>query len=177
MKIGIDEVGYGCWAGPVMACALYFPQETKHEFFDSKSLTPKKRLILFEILKEVAIWNIGIGSVEEINEFGLAYAHKMAILRAKGDFVGDVWIDGCKPKYLECTAIIKGDQKIKEISAASIVAKVIRDELMNELDKQFPKYGFAKHKGYGTKQHINALQEHGFCEIHRTCYRLIKYLK
>ena len=177
MKIGIDEVGYGCWAGPVYVCALYFKEKVETQFFDSKVLSEKKRLELFEILKNIAHWRLGIGSVEEINLKGLAYAHKMAVLRSLEGLSGEIFIDGRKPKYLECTAIIKGDQKIQEIAAASIVAKVSRDALMQEFGKMWPEYGFAQNKGYGTKQHINALKEFGFSSIHRTSYNLDKYLK
>lgn len=176
--IGIDEVGYGCWAGPLVICALKFNEELNFPVFDSKAISAKKREEIYEKLKNIASWHIEFGAVDDINQFGLAAAYKNTLLKCAAKFEkdGEIFLDGRKPKYLECTAIVKGDQKIPEISAASIVAKVIRDNLMIELDSKYEKYNFKNNKGYGTKDHIDALKNYGFCEIHRTCYNLGKYL-
>lgn len=179
--IGIDEVGYGCWAGPVFVCALEFKSlefQKKYKFADSKSISEKKRNEFYDLIKEIANWKMGIGSIEEINSHGLAWAYRKAIERAIEPFSGkQLVIDGIKPNWLDCAAMIKGDQKINAISAASIVAKVERDKLMNELSKEFPIYGWAKNKGYGTKIHQDALKEHGLSKYHRKSYDLAKWLK
>jgi len=148
---------------------------------DSKSISHKKRLELYDIIKGVATWQIGIGLVGEINEFGLAYAYRKAIERAIEPFLNcRLIIDGRKPKWLDqhglnCMAVIKGDSKVPAISAASIVAKIERDALMEQLAKQHPEYLFQENKGYGTSAHILAIREHGFCTQHRTSYDLKKY--
>ena len=179
--VGIDEVGYGCWAGPVYVCALRLIKPSSHRFFDSKSISHAKRIELSAIIAQVAVWQIGVGSVEEINQRGLAYAYRKAIERAIEPFETQrLVIDGRRPSwmsYLNCTAVIKGDEKIQAISAASIIAKVERDRLMSELAKVHPQYGFERNKGYGTAEHIAALGEHGFCGQHRTSYDLEKYLR
>lgn len=178
--VGIDEVGYGCWAGPVFVCALQFKQielQIKHKFADSKSISEKKRNELYEVIQKVANWKIGIGSVEEINEYGLGWAYRKAIERAIEPFHGNqLVIDGRKPGWLDCVAVVKGDQKINAISAASIAAKVERDNLMNQLDSKLPLYGWAKNKGYGTKIHQDALKAHGLSKYHRKSYDLAKWL-
>lgn len=182
--VGIDEVGYGCWAGPVYVCALQLNklhEEIGCKFVDSKSINHKKRVEFYNIIKQVATWQIGIGLVEEINEFGLAYAYRKAIERAIEPFLKcRLIIDGRKPKWLDerglnCVAIVKGDCKVPAISAASIVAKVERDAIMVQLAKQHPEYLFEENKGYGTSAHIAAIREHGFCIQHRTSYDLKKY--
>ena len=176
-QIGVDEVGYGAWAGPLVICALKFIKETDILFFDSKSISERIREELFQVLQTISIYQIGFGSVEEINELGLASAYKKTLLRALNNFDGEVFIDGRKPKYLECTAIIKGDQKMQCISAASIVAKVIRDNMMKDLAMYYPQYGFENNKGYGTKFHIDAIGQHGLSKMHRICYKIDKYAK
>ena len=121
-------------------------------------------------------------TLEEINQFGLAYAYRKAIERAIEPYLFDnqlLVLDGRLPKWMEklnCTAIIKGDSKVPAISAASIIAKVERDALMDKLALEHPAYLFEKNKGYGTADHIGALAAHGFCAQHRTSYNLGKYL-
>lgn len=182
--IGIDEVGYGSWAGPLFICALKFKEKPLLQFYDSKAISEKKRNELFLTLKEIAIWNIGSASVEEINNLGLAAAYKKALLSAVSFFDNVnsefLLIDGRKPKYLNCRSIIKGDQKVQVISAASIVAKVLRDSLMNDLyknlDLEGDVYNWFKNKGYGTKKHIEAIKKYGLSSLHRN-YNLQKHFE
>jgi len=174
--VGIDEVGYGSWAGPVVVCALQFEKVPHIQFFDSKTLSAKRRVELRDEIIKIAKWEIGIGTIEEINEFGLAYAYKKAIERAVQPFLQfPLFMDGRAPKFLKCHAIVKGDQKIQVISAASIVAKVFRDELMNNLEDS-NKYDWQNNKGYGTARHIELLKKYGFSKMHRVVYNLSKYL-
>lgn len=176
MIIGIDEVGYGCWAGPLYLCALRFKKDPQFSLFDSKQLSIKKRESLFEKISEISQFQLGVATVEEINTLGLAEAYKLALFRAVKGFEGDFVIDGRKPKYFDCKAVIHGDSLVQEISAASIIAKVSRDRYMLEVHSKFPEYGFAQHKGYGTKMHQVRLKQFGFCPLHRIRYNLNKYL-
>lgn len=176
-QVGIDEVGYGSWAGPVFVCALRFKENPQQEFFDSKSISAKKREELYKEIEKIAEWKIGVGTVEEINAHSLAYAYRKAIERAVEPFAGyELLIDGRKPSFLDCKGIIGGDKLVQVISAASIIAKVSRDKLMDELHKLHPEYGWMKNKGYGTAAHIVALRQHGLSPLHRSSYDLGKYL-
>jgi len=178
---GIDEVGRGAWAGPVTAAAVIFDHQKKiedlDEVRDSKLLTPKKRQELSKLIYKKAK-AVGIGSVshQEIDKVGI----KEATLRAMRLAIKNLEIN---PEYLLVDAIeiekvtlpqkniIKGDQKVFSISAASIVAKVSRDQEMIKLHKTYPDYGFDQHKGYGVKKHREALREFGICSIHRQSYK------
>lgn len=176
--VGIDEVGYGAWAGPLYICALKFLHVTEVKFFDSKLISEKRRVALACEIEKAAVWNFGVGSVEEINELGLGQAYKKTLVRAISPYVcaGErLLIDGSR-KYPNCTAIVKGDQKIQAISAASIMAKVCRDNFMLLLHEEFPMYKWDKNKGYGTAEHISAIKTHGLCKWHRSSYKLGKYL-
>ncbi len=174
---GVDEAGRGPLAGPVFAAAVILPEDMIIEGVnDSKKLTEKKREKLFDIIKEKALaYCIASASVEEIEEMNILQADMLAMKRAvdglavKADFA---MIDGNKAPKLEIPAvpIIKGDAKSESIAAASILAKVSRDRLMLELAKQYPEYGFEKHKGYGTKAHREAILKYGPCEIHRMSF-------
>ncbi len=181
---GIDEVGRGPWAGPLVACALVFKRKRVFglkEVKDSKKLTEKKREKFFAIIKKNAVYGIGMAEVEEIDTFGLTKATNLAFTRAleelplafKPDFL---LIDGREKWKLPypSRSIIKGDEKIKIIACASIMAKVTRDRIMRKLALQYTKYGFERHKGYGTSRHARALKKHGICPIHRRSFRPIR---
>jgi len=181
---GIDEVGRGCFAGPVVVGAVIFP---KNFIFiegvaDSKLLKPRHReRLVQEIKKQSESWAIAEIGVSVINKVGIGKATQMAfrkvvkLLDKKADFI---LMDAFYIKHLnrkKQKAIIKGDQICFSISAASIIAKVYRDKLMKDLAKKYPKYGFSKHKGYGTKQHQEAIRKYGLTRIHRKSFNLTKY--
>lgn len=175
---GVDEAGRGPLAGPVCAAAVILPETIEIEGLnDSKKLSEKKREALYDVIIEKAIaYSICYGTLEEIEEFNILEATYIAMNRAidslpvKADFA---LIDGNRePKGIKvpCKTVVKGDMKSSSIAAASILAKVSRDRLMLEYDKKYPEYQFAKHKGYGTKAHYEAIKEHGVCEIHRRSF-------
>ena len=174
---GVDEAGRGPLAGPVYAAAVILPEGLLIEGVnDSKKLTEKKRVELFDVIKEkAAAYCIASASVEEIEELNILGATMLAMKRAveglsvKADFA---MIDGNKKPPLEipCEAIVKGDAKSESVAAASILAKVSRDRYMLEMAEKYPVYSFEKHKGYGTKVHREAILEYGPCEIHRPSF-------
>ena len=177
--VGVDEAGRGPLAGPVVAGAVILPRAyINKDINDSKALSLKKREELFEIIKRDAIaYGIGIVSPEKIDEVNIYEATKIAMKEAiknlnhKYDLI---LTDAMPLKGLESEVIpiIKGDAKAINIAAASILAKVTRDHIMDELDEKYPEYGFKKHKGYGTKLHLEALKKYGPIEgIHRFSYR------
>lgn len=180
---GVDEAGRGPLAGPVCAAAVILPKDCIIEGVnDSKKLTEKKREILFDVIKNTAVsYSIEFASVEEIEELNILNATMLAMKRAvegldvSADFA---MIDGNKIPPLDIAAeyIIKGDANSMSIAAASILAKVSRDRLCAEYDKDYPQYGFAKHKGYGTKLHREMILKYGPCKIHRMSF-LKKILK
>ncbi len=171
---GIDEVGRGPLAGPVVTCAVVLPRDCRILYInDSKKLSEKKREELYEIImKEALAVNLGMESPKVIDEINILQATLSAMKKAimglniKPDVV---LADAVTIPGIPCSqeAIIKGDAKSMSIAAASIVAKVTRDRMMEEYDKLYPQYDFASNKGYGTKKHIQALQEYGPCPIHR----------
>ena len=180
---GVDEVGRGPLAGPVMACAVIL-DFTKPivGLTDSKLLSEKRREILCEIIQNNCIaWAVGRAEVEEIDSINILQASLLAMQRAieslkvKPDHIQ---VDGnfCPKVQFSIEAIIDGDNLIQAISAASIVAKVIRDREMVGYDKIYPQYGFAKHKGYGTKQHLLALKQFGVTIIHRKSFAPVNKL-
>ncbi len=174
MVCGVDEAGRGPLCGPVFAAACILPDGLVLEGLnDSKKLTPKKRDKLFDLICENAIaYCIASASVEEIDELNILEADLLAMRRAidglavKADFA---LIDGniARDFQIPARAIIGGDAKSPSIAAASILAKVARDRDCIALDEQYPQYGIAKHKGYGTKQHMDALRTYGPSPIHR----------
>lgn len=177
---GIDEVGRGPLAGPVVAASVILPQEFKLlGIDDSKKLTFRQREDIYHIIKEQAI-GIGIGIIgnEEIDEINIFEATKKAMLSAieqldvKPDFL---LIDAVKlDTPFSSEAIIKGDARSISIAAASIIAKVTRDRIMIDLDKKFPPYQFGKNMGYGTKEHLSAIEKHGITPHHRRSFAPIK---
>jgi ribonuclease HII len=189
--VGVDEVGRGCLAGPVTAAAVILPAslaEWSQEITDSKKLTSSARERLAPLIRESAVaLGIGMASVDEIDEINIYHASHLAMERAvlalvasgersgTGPLISHILIDGNKiPKKLaesyETTAIVQGDLKSMSIAAASIIAKVYRDQLMTEIDAVYPGYGFAVHKGYGTPRHLEALRTRGVCAIHRRSF-------
>jgi ribonuclease HII len=177
---GLDEVGRGPWAGPLVVCALILKSHFVFKGLkDSKQLSPLKREEVFQRLQKYAFFAIGMAEVEEIDRLGLTKATNLAYLRAlenlpiKPDYLLIDGRDKMKLPYPYRT-IIKGDEKVKLIACASIVAKVTRDRLMVELAVRYPEYGFELHKGYGTERHQAALRTHGICEIHRKSFQPVK---
>lgn len=182
---GIDEVGRGCFAGPVVVGAVVFTNDCliPEGLADSKLISSKKREYLAESVKTNAkCWSIAEVSVSEINKLGIGKATQMAFRKAvdslchQPDFViiDAFYIDQYdREKQLP----VKGGDKLSvSIAAASIIAKVYRDNLMQELHQEFPNYGFDVHKGYGTKFHQEALKKYGLCKLHRTSFDLKKFL-
>lgn len=179
---GVDEAGAGPLCGDVVAAAVILdPNNPIAELNDSKKLSEKKREKLFPIIKEKALaYCIARCSAQEIDEINILNARMLAMKRAIDGLTiqaQHALIDGNRlPKDLACagTAIVKGDALVAAISAASVLAKVERDHDMFELDKLYPEYGLAKHKGYPTKAHLEALQVHGPTEIYRKTYGPVK---
>jgi ribonuclease HII len=178
MIAGVDEVGRGPLAGPVVACAVILDDE--HVFIeglaDSKKLSPKKREFLYDIIMHHAkAVSLGSASPEEIDEINILQASLLAMKRAlEGLSIrpDKAMIDGtfCPKVDIPCEAIIKGDSKVRAISAASIVAKVTRDRLMVEYEKTYPGYGMGKSSGYPTQMHMDALMALGVTPIHRKTF-------
>lgn len=182
---GVDEVGRGCFAGPVVVGAVVFPPNCSliSGIADSKLLSAKKREELNKKIKELALcWAIAEIEVSVINEVGIGKATQLAFKKAveslsiPADFViiDAFYIQNYDLK--KQMAVKGGDKLSASIAAASIIAKVYRDELMYKLDSNYPGYGFASHKGYGTKFHQDALREKGLSEIHRRSFDLSKFL-
>lgn len=180
LTAGVDEVGRGPLAGSVVAAAVILPSDFSVPLMDSKKLTAKARLLLVDKIKSGAVaWALGEASVAEIDKINILQASLLAMRRAVDALTIKpemVLVDGNKLPVWDyaARAIIKGDQTEPTISAASIIAKVARDQMLVELDAQYPEYGFAKHKGYGTKAHMLALQEHGPCPWHRKSFAPVR---
>ena len=180
--VGCDEAGRGPLLGPVVAAAVILPKNFNHPLIDdSKKLSEEKREEAFAIIKEHAI-SVGIGvvSADEIDEINIYEASrkamKIAISNLDVDF--DLVLTDCMPlpyeKY-QYIDIVKGDAKAKCIAAASIIAKVTRDKMMEELDEKYPQYQIKKHKGYGTKIHLEALEKYGpILHVHRRSFKPVK---
>ncbi|MBE9516032.1 MAG: ribonuclease HII [Proteobacteria bacterium] len=174
---GVDEAGRGPLVGEVVAASVILdPERPIDGLDDSKKLSEKRRNILAEAIKENALsWSVASVSAARIDEINILNATFEAMRAAIGE-LGTVYswclVDGNKTPANDSSmvAVIKGDQRIPAISAASILAKVARDAMMYELDKQYPQYGFARHKGYPTKIHIEALRQHGPIDEHRRSY-------
>ena len=192
---GADEAGRGPLAGAVYAAAVVLnPQIPILGLADSKKLSEKKRNLLSIDIKEQALaWAIASSSVEEIDNINILQASLLAMKRAIDEVEEQiktllntsdmldrllVKVDGnqCPKIHLPCEAIVKGDSKVAEISAASILAKTARDAELHALDIQYPQYGFAQHKGYPTRYHLEMLAKHGVSPIHRLSYAPVKKL-
>lgn len=174
---GIDEAGRGPLAGPVCAAAVVLPMDVQIDGLnDSKKLSDKKRRALYDTIVEQAVcYGIAFADEREIDEINILQATFLAMQRAFAllSCVPDLaLIDGNRAPGLSCAerTIVGGDGRSASIAAASILAKVTRDRLMEEYDEIYPQYGFAVHKGYGTKRHYAALREFGACPIHRTTF-------
>ncbi|HEQ1857986.1 TPA: ribonuclease HII [Providencia alcalifaciens] len=178
---GVDEVGRGPLVGAVVTAAVILdPNNPIEGLADSKKLSEKKREKLFDEIKEKALcWCIGRAEPEEIDQLNILHATMLAMQRAieglsiQPEFV---LVDGnrCPKLTMPSQAVVKGDSLVQEISAASILAKVVRDREMVELDKAFPEYGFAKHKGYPTAYHLEKLAEFGATEFHRKSFAPVR---
>jgi len=186
--VGVDEAGRGPLAGPVVAAAVYFPRSLIEEkipeelegLTDSKRLTERRRNKFFEVLHKLEGVEIGVGLAEPeiIDRWNIVEATYLAMVRAlcqlpeKADYI---LIDGrSAPKLnVPTQAIVKGDQQSLSIAAASVIAKVTRDRIMLELDEDYPYYGFRRHKGYPTQEHLDALRRFGPTRVHRLSFRSI----
>ncbi len=183
--IGVDEVGRGPLAGPVVAAAVYIsPENYKHPVWkdvqDSKKLSPVRREVLFSVIQSQCLFGIAEASVKEIDELNILQATFLAMRRAiekiniQNPFI---LIDGNRlPKNWpwQSQAIIKGDAKSVSIAAASILAKVSRDKMMEELGEKYPHYGWDNNAGYGTPEHLSALETHGITHHHRKSFAPIR---
>lgn len=190
MAAGVDEAGRGPWVGPVVAgCAVFLSRNVDERLLqnlnDSKKLSKKKREMLYELLQEeqkkgTMLLGIGEASAQEIDEINILNASFLAMKRAitaAGATPSLVLVDGNRePKNFgfKTKAVVKGDAKSYSISAASILAKVYRDRLLEEMAKKYPGYGFEKNAGYGTKAHIEGLKQFGVTPEHRKSYAPIK---
>lgn len=174
---GVDEAGRGPLCGPVVAAAVILdPARPIAGLADSKKLSEKRRSALaIEIREKALAWCIAEASVAEIDRLNILHATMLAMQRAVAGLAvvpGRVQVDGnrCPRLDVPCEAVVKGDSLVAEISAASILAKTARDALLVELDRRYPQYGLAGHKGYPTAAHLAALKAHGACEIYRTSF-------
>lgn len=171
---GVDEAGRGPLAGPVVAAAVIFPDERAiPKLNDSKKLLPEEREIVYKIIIELGLpFGVGVADVEEINRLNILWATRLAWRRALEALPARpalVLIDGNvrAPLFIPQKTLVGGDARCASIAAASVIAKVTRDRLMLELDRRHPQYGFARHKGYATTDHYEALRRWGPCPVHR----------
>lgn len=181
MIAGVDEAGCGAWAGPVFAAAVILPLTSRIGLIrDSKTLSASQReRVVLSIKQKATAWAIGQASEREIEVLNVRRAAILAMRRAVQNLtvkpqcvLSDAFV--IDEIGVPCKNLIRGDRKVKSIAAASIVAKIERDAYMKKMDDEHPGYGFAKHKGYGTRLHQRALLERGLCAIHRVTYAPIK---
>ncbi len=180
---GVDEAGAGPLCGDVLAAAVILdPEKPIPGLTDSKKLSEKKREYLFDVIREQALgFAIARATVEEIDRINILKARMLAMTRAVEGLKGQcehALIDGNRlpDLQIQATAVVKGDALVSSIAAASVLAKVQRDREMLELDARYPGYGFARHKGYGTKAHLEALRTLGPCPVHRRSYAPVRSL-
>ena len=175
---GIDEAGRGPFAGPVVVAAVVMPEDSYIEGVnDSKKISEKKREKLYdEIISNAIAWGVGIIDPKEIDEINILNATKKGLTTAlneltqRPDIILVDALTGIDTLGIPYQSIIKGDAKSYSIAAASIIAKVTRDRIMRQWDEIYPEYGFEKHKGYGTKAHIEVIKNNGICPIHRRSF-------
>ena len=177
---GVDEVGRGSLIGPVYAAAVILKKNiNKKELKDSKKLNKNKREVLAKYIKKNSTWAVGSASLKEVDKINILNASLLAMKRAIKKLKTKptlVLVDGNKLPLIEnykLKSIIKGDQKISEISAASIIARVSRDRLITNLSKKFKKYCWSKNAGYGTRGHIDAIKKYGVTKLHRKTFKPI----
>lgn len=172
---GIDEAGRGPMAGPCVVAGVVFPQGFYHPLItDSKKLSAQKRQELVDIIKANALMtSIKLVSVEEIDRLNIYQATKQAMEEVALILPAEVVLTDAMPleSVAKAKSIIKGDARSMTIAAASILAKTTRDQIMEELDREYPLYGFKQHKGYGTKKHREAIEKYGRCPVHRSSFR------
>ena len=182
--IGVDEAGRGCLAGPVFSAAVILKSDEKYP--DSKQVSPEKRKELADRIMSKHLFAVGTADVNEIENFNILQAALLSMKRALLQLPiqkGHVLVDGhfLIPNLSNAfhqTAFIKGDQRLSPIAAASIIAKVKRDEWISRQDKKYPQYGFSSHKGYATVQHRKAIAQYGPCPLHRKYFAGVKeYIK
>lgn len=178
---GVDEAGRGPLAGPVVAAAVILPEGVEiRGLNDSKKLSREQREALEPEILAKAIWSICFVDNREIDELNILWASMAAMKRAVeglSQAPSGIYVDGNRvPPGLTAEAVVKGDGKVAEIAAASILAKTARDRYMVEIDVQYPQYGFAKHFGYPTPEHLEALRQHGPCDLHRQSYGPVQQL-
>ena len=174
LLLGIDEAGRGPLAGPLVVAGVVFPiGYANPEIYDSKAISEKKRELLFDVIQQDALYfEIRCVEPEEIDRWNIYRADQMAFQAIAEELPCDVVLTDAMPITVSkpVTPLVKGDQKSISIAAGSILAKVTRDRIMIEYDRLYPQYGFARNKGYPTKQHLAAIEEYGITPIHRRSY-------
>ena len=170
---GIDEAGRGPLAGDLVIAGVVLDKEIDG-LMDSKKLTEKKREMLYEIIIKNSQYLIVSFSPKQIDKKGLSLCLNEGLEKIKNELTADIYLfDGNQTfGVLGVTTLVKADTKVAEVSASSILAKVTHDRAIIEASKKYPLYGFEKHKGYGTKAHILAIKEHGYCNIHRRSFKI-----
>lgn len=183
--VGVDEVGRGPLIGDVVASAVILPKDCTLPLRDSKKLSEARRDELAQLIKQQAVaYAVAVATPAEIDELNILKATMLAMQRAvqalqqQGCEITHIYVDGnrCPDAVKPCQSVVKGDDKVAEISAASILAKVYRDQQMKDLHKQYPDYGFDQHKGYPTAQHLAKLAELGLIPGYRTSFKPVKLL-
>ncbi len=180
--IGIDEAGRGPLAGPLSVAGVVFPAGYENpDIYDSKAVSEKKRDLLYDVIQEEALWfEIIEVSPKEIDRLNILEADRKAMKQIAEDAPAEIILTDAMKFQVEgkkTIDLIKGDQKSISIAAGSILAKVTRDRLMLQYDKEYPEYGFAKHKGYPTKMHLEAIEKYGITPIHRRSYGPVKVVQ